>query len=421
MGQFNESNIKRDDSGRFAEKPPAPEAGDVQLGNETIKPISAGDVEYPTGTFADHATFSDEQTDTKIAEAHEAGLTVAYVQDTHDFRNAELERTSVMPFKSFEDARNWFRSADLNATDHWEDDEANFGFTYEGLSEDGDDDATHSLSVQIIEPPEPDEHQKVSDLGMAVGEEKIVLDYDHDAPELGNVVVGRDEQGYYASGESTVYLGASVPAGADPSDPDEYMADNYHRLVSFAQDNYGATVVPTTENEYDTVQFRFRTQLDYDTDISTVGSKLSRDTQITELNTDLEDEGEDGGPTEFARYLTQHMVEADEAAKHPRNGVAPGGAFYSQADLDYSVRTARESNETAKRISKPEARTGFTIVSNEDAAARGGRGMPNTSVYESNAWDEPKERPMLPWRPPSGVPIATVDLDGHVTMIDRKD
>lgn len=43
-----------------------------------------------------------------------------------------------------------------------------------------------------------------------------------------------------------------------------------------------------------------------------------------------------------------------------------------------------------------------------------------TRTYNDDAWTPPTEQPMLPWRPPAGVPVAHVAVDGTVTRVDQK-
>jgi hypothetical protein len=72
-----------------------------------------------------------------------------------------------------------------------------------------------------------------------------------------------------------------------------------------------------------------------------------------------------------------------------------------------AVETARQHIPIVKQVVRPEAWSGFTIV--EDNG--------EYRVHDGNAWDEPSERPMLPWSASTGKPVAHVDMDGNVTTL----
>jgi len=75
--------------------------------------------------------------------------------------------------------------------------------------------------------------------------------------------------------------------------------------------------------------------------------------------------------------------------------------------LDQAIDTARRHIPITKRIVKPEYWAGYTIVITPDGSHR---------VYSSSAWKAPTEQPLLPWHAPIGTPVATVDMDGVVTL-----
>jgi hypothetical protein len=78
------------------------------------------------------------------------------------------------------------------------------------------------------------------------------------------------------------------------------------------------------------------------------------------------------------------------------------------ADLERAIDTARQHIPIQKMVSKPEFWCGFTICITERGEYR---------VYSADAWDEPTERPMLPWSAPTARPIGHVDMNGTYTEI----
>lgn len=54
---------------------------------------------------------------------------------------------------------------------------------------------------------------------------------------------------------------------------------------------------------------------------------------------------------------------------------------------------------------------GHTIVVTPDG---------RVSTYKDTAWTKPEQDPMLPWEPPTGIPVAHVALDGTVTRADTE-
>lgn len=73
--------------------------------------------------------------------------------------------------------------------------------------------------------------------------------------------------------------------------------------------------------------------------------------------------------------------------------------------FEQAIETARQHIPITKRVVKEEFWCGFTIVRNGELF----------HVYQANAWERPSEAPMLPWSPPTGVPVADVDMSGNVT------
>jgi hypothetical protein len=82
-------------------------------------------------------------------------------------------------------------------------------------------------------------------------------------------------------------------------------------------------------------------------------------------------------------------------------------AHLTDAKFARAVEAARQHIPIVKQVVRPEAWSGFTIV--EDKG--------EYRVHDGNAWDEPSERPMLPWSAPTGKPVARVDMDGNVTTL----
>lgn len=260
--------------------------------------------------------------------------------------------------------------------------------------------------------------QPLDSFDLEPGRTVVVSEFEHGDFDLGDLTVGRDEDGFYATGGPTVYLGAGLLTVA--KDANDYVDANFHRVQSFAAERYGAQVQVVDRLNLETVRFVVTARLGEADDTSTITTALRERTALRGLSSDLEDYDAGDGPSTFDRALLAHLGRAEMRSRNPRDGVAPAGALYTQEDLDHSVKAARGLIGSHKALTRPDQRSGFTIVSNEDAAARGARGMPATSTYLSSAWNPPTSEnpPLLPWRPPSGVPIATVDLDGHVTMIE---
>lgn len=75
-----------------------------------------------------------------------------------------------------------------------------------------------------------------------------------------------------------------------------------------------------------------------------------------------------------------------------------------------AVETARAHNPVIKRVVKPEYWRGTTIVESAHGTFH---------VYGADAWEKPSEAPMLSWSPPTGTPVADVDMAGSVTFREQ--
>lgn len=78
--------------------------------------------------------------------------------------------------------------------------------------------------------------------------------------------------------------------------------------------------------------------------------------------------------------------------------------------LEQAIETARQHIPITKRVVKEEYWCGSTIV--RKVGPYGGESF---HVYSADAWERPSEAPMLPWSPPTGTPVADVDMSGNVT------
>lgn len=80
--------------------------------------------------------------------------------------------------------------------------------------------------------------------------------------------------------------------------------------------------------------------------------------------------------------------------------------------LEYAIEVARQDIPTQKLVRRAEYRTGYSILQLPSGAHR---------VYSSDAWERPSERGLLPWQPPpSGTIVASVAIDGSVTMTEKE-
>jgi hypothetical protein len=73
----------------------------------------------------------------------------------------------------------------------------------------------------------------------------------------------------------------------------------------------------------------------------------------------------------------------------------------------HAVSTARSSLDIQARIVAEAHRCDMAIVRKDSG---------RLAVYRADAWDRPDQAPLLPWSPPLGAPVATVHLDGTVTV-----
>lgn len=80
------------------------------------------------------------------------------------------------------------------------------------------------------------------------------------------------------------------------------------------------------------------------------------------------------------------------------------------AAIEQAIETARQHIPITKSVVKEEAWCGFTIVRKVDPYER-----ESFHAYKADAWERPSETPLLPWSPPTGTPVADVDMSGNVT------
>lgn len=73
--------------------------------------------------------------------------------------------------------------------------------------------------------------------------------------------------------------------------------------------------------------------------------------------------------------------------------------------LTDAVRIARTHNPIHKSVTRPEFWCRSVIVRKDCG---------RLAVYRESAWTRPTQETMLPWGAPTGVKIATVDLNGRV-------
>lgn len=249
-------------------------------------------------------------------------------------------------------------------------------------------------------------------LGLAPGQTLDVPEAEHGDPDLGTVRIGRDADGtFWAEGGPDLDLDATAPFGADER---EYLDRNFHRVAAHLHRMYGARADLADPDDPRRVRAVFRTRLDSRPDTSQVRDRLHEHTGLDDLVEDVADRP----GTRYGSYLEAALREqfalADEAAVHPRDAVAPGGAAYSQAQLDWAVSVARQNIPIQQATTRPQYRSGYTIC-----AYTHPRGQVTLHVHDSSAWRQPDTPPLLPWSPPPGIPVATVDLDGHADLVDR--
>ncbi len=76
--------------------------------------------------------------------------------------------------------------------------------------------------------------------------------------------------------------------------------------------------------------------------------------------------------------------------------------------LDEALATAIQNIPLQKATTKEEYWTGYTILVKSDG---------RYSVVGDDSFTEPTERPLLPWSKPLGTPVATVSIDGVITVL----
>lgn len=72
-----------------------------------------------------------------------------------------------------------------------------------------------------------------------------------------------------------------------------------------------------------------------------------------------------------------------------------------------AVELARHTVRMQREIRAEAYWCGATIV-----RSRGGE----YAVHNADAWERPESTPLLSWSPPSGIPVADVDVNGTVTL-----
>jgi hypothetical protein len=70
-------------------------------------------------------------------------------------------------------------------------------------------------------------------------------------------------------------------------------------------------------------------------------------------------------------------------------------------------RYARQHIAITKLVVAQHAWSGFTIVRETDW-----RGDTSFHCYQGDAWTRPSEQPLSPLAPPTGEPVAHIDIDG---------
>lgn len=254
---------------------------------------------------------------------------------------------------------------------------------------------------------------RIGRLGLRPGQSLEVGENEHGDPDLETVTISRDDEGrYWAEGGPTVYFGEAVPDEAR-GDEDSYLNRNFHRVQSHVSQTYGARVELYDGDDAVEGRVLFRTELDPDSDTFQMCESIHDRTRLGDLVSDTLPR--DADRTRFDDGLRQRFEADDQAARTPREVVAPAGAAYTQAQLDHAVATARESIATQNQVVKAEHRKGYVIT--EYTHPRGERSL---HVYQAGAWEPPAQEPVLPWSPPAGRRIATVDLDGHADMIEEE-
>ena len=84
------------------------------------------------------------------------------------------------------------------------------------------------------------------------------------------------------------------------------------------------------------------------------------------------------------------------------------GKVRELANFAHAVQTARAGIPVQQQVVKAEFWSEYTIGVTPSGDFR---------VYQASAWERPTVTPMLPWRAPTGTPVATVRLDGTVHML----
>lgn len=82
------------------------------------------------------------------------------------------------------------------------------------------------------------------------------------------------------------------------------------------------------------------------------------------------------------------------------------GALFNRA-----VATARQNLPIKAAVVAPEYLDGYKIVRRENP-----NGTITFHAFDEDAWDRPSEAPLLAWSAPEGEVVATVDVDGNVSL-----
>ncbi|WP_162802076.1 hypothetical protein [Ornithinimicrobium murale] len=226
----------------------------------------------------------------------------------------------------------------------------------------------------------------------------------------------------------SLYLGAAVPA--EHADDPAYLDKRFHRLQAYFEDNYGAKLTPGEDRHVESARVSWEIEHEdatpgqhADLQTRTVEQLSGPDGSATELAAHLR-EGEDGR-TVMSQDLADYLAESDEAAKTPTDVTLTGDEDFwphrtvdlDQKSLDYAVKTARDHIEISHRVRRVGARNGSIIAQTYSASGDKGR----LAVYDANAWTPPSSTPMLAWSAPDAIPVARVDMDGHVSLLTGND
>lgn len=80
--------------------------------------------------------------------------------------------------------------------------------------------------------------------------------------------------------------------------------------------------------------------------------------------------------------------------------------------LDRAIDAARSALPIKASVTAPEYMDGFKITRYQHP-----QGHHTFHVYDANAWEKPTTTPLLPYTPPLGEIVATMDTDGTATRL----